>query len=93
MDIKIKGIDEKILTTALEQARKGRLEILDIMLKTMADEESNDCLRRKRARYLYNMAPVFVVCATIGFYKWYGKIREAIRKRCASCKSQKGEGR
>lgn len=46
-----------------------------------------------RARYLYNMAPVFVVCATIGFYKWYGKIREAIRKRCASCKSQKGEGR
>ncbi len=35
MDIKIKGIDEKILTTALEQARKGRLEILDIMLKTI----------------------------------------------------------
>jgi len=35
MDIKIKGIDENILTTALEQARKGRLEILDIMLKTI----------------------------------------------------------
>ena len=29
---------------------------VDIMLKTMADEESNDCLRRKRARYLYNVA-------------------------------------
>ena len=32
MDIKIKGIDEQILTTALEQARLGRLYILDKML-------------------------------------------------------------
>ena len=32
MDIKIKGIDENILTRALEQARLGRLEILDKML-------------------------------------------------------------
>ena len=32
MDIKIKGIDKQILTTALEQARQGRLYILDKML-------------------------------------------------------------
>ena len=32
MDIKIKGIDKAILTTALEQARVGRLEILEKML-------------------------------------------------------------
>ncbi len=32
MDIKIKGIDENILRTALEQARQGRLYILDKML-------------------------------------------------------------
>lgn len=32
MDIKIKGIDRQILTTALEQARKGRLFILGKML-------------------------------------------------------------
>ena len=32
MDIKIKGIDKEILTTALEQARVGRLYILDKML-------------------------------------------------------------
>ncbi len=32
MDIKIKGIDREILTTALEQARKGRLFILGKML-------------------------------------------------------------
>ncbi len=35
MDIKIKGIDEQILTRALEQARKGRLFILDKMLETL----------------------------------------------------------
>lgn len=32
MDIKIKGIDKNILKTALEQARQGRLHILDKML-------------------------------------------------------------
>lgn len=35
MDIKIKGIDENILRTALEQARQGRLFILDQMLKVL----------------------------------------------------------
>ena len=35
MDIKIKGIDEKILKTALEQARVGRLHILGKMLETL----------------------------------------------------------
>ena len=35
MDIKIHGIDRQILTTALEQARLGRLEILKIMAKTI----------------------------------------------------------
>jgi polyribonucleotide nucleotidyltransferase len=35
MDIKIKGIDKGILETALEQARKGRLFILDKMLETI----------------------------------------------------------
>ena len=35
MDIKIKGIDKNILTTALEQAREGRMHILGIMLETI----------------------------------------------------------
>ena len=35
MDIKIKGIDEEILRRALEQARQGRLFILDQMLKVL----------------------------------------------------------
>lgn len=37
MDIKIKGIDENILTSALEQARKGRLEILGKMTDTLPE--------------------------------------------------------
>lgn len=36
MDIKIKGIDENILRTALEQARQGRLYILDKMLAVLS---------------------------------------------------------
>ncbi len=36
MDIKIKGIDRGILTRALEQARVGRIFILDRMLETLA---------------------------------------------------------
>ena len=37
MDIKIKGIDEAILRTALEQARKGRLFILNKMTEVIAE--------------------------------------------------------
>ncbi len=35
MDIKIKGIDEAILTTALNQANEGRMEIMDKMLEVI----------------------------------------------------------
>ncbi|HWQ97316.1 MAG TPA: polyribonucleotide nucleotidyltransferase [Clostridia bacterium] len=37
MDIKIKGINREILTRALEQARKGRMFILDEMDKTLRE--------------------------------------------------------
>ena len=37
MDIKIKGIDKEILTTALEQARKGRMEIMGKMLAVIPE--------------------------------------------------------
>ncbi|MDO4543030.1 MAG: polyribonucleotide nucleotidyltransferase [Clostridia bacterium] len=40
MDIKIKGIDREILTRALEQARKGRLFILDKMAETLSEPRS-----------------------------------------------------
>ena len=41
MDIKIKGIDREILTRALEQARQGRLFILDRMAETLAEPRAN----------------------------------------------------
>ena len=37
MDIKIKGIDEQILTTALTQANEGRLQILEKMLEVIPE--------------------------------------------------------
>ncbi len=37
MDIKIKGVTEKILKEALAQAKKARLEILDVMEKTIKE--------------------------------------------------------
>lgn len=36
MDVKIEGINEKILREALAQAKKARLEILEVMAKTIA---------------------------------------------------------
>ena len=41
MDIKIKGIDEQILTTALEQAKQGRSHILGEMLKVIDKPRAN----------------------------------------------------
>jgi polyribonucleotide nucleotidyltransferase len=37
MDIKIKGVTEKILKEALSQAKKARLEILDVMSKAISE--------------------------------------------------------
>ena len=37
MDIKIKGITKEILKEALEQAKKARLQVLDVMLKTIPE--------------------------------------------------------
>ena len=37
MDIKIAGVNAQIMAEALEQARKGRLFILDVMTKTLAE--------------------------------------------------------
>ncbi len=41
MDIKISGINAMILQEALEQAKKGRLHILDIMAKAIAEPREN----------------------------------------------------
>ena len=41
MDIKIKGLSYEILSKALDQAKKGRLTILDEMLKTISAPNNN----------------------------------------------------
>lgn len=37
MDIKIEGLSREILEEALQQAKKGRMEILESMLSTLAE--------------------------------------------------------
>jgi len=41
MDIKIKGVTKKILKEALEQAKKARLEILEVMQNAIAEPRKN----------------------------------------------------
>src|SRR5690606_5168979 len=41
MDIKVSGITTEIMTKALEQAHKGRLEILEKMQATLAQSRSD----------------------------------------------------
>jgi polyribonucleotide nucleotidyltransferase len=48
MDIKISGLSREILSQALEQARQGRLHILDIMQKTIAAPRSDISERAPR---------------------------------------------
>ena len=52
MDIKIGGINAMILQEALEQARKGRLHILDIM--TQAIDKPREELSRIRAAHYHD---------------------------------------
>ncbi len=41
MDIKVEGLSYEILSQALEQAKKGRLHILDVMSETLAEPNSD----------------------------------------------------
>ena len=41
MDIKIKGVTKEILKEALAQAKKARLEILDVMTVVLKNQEKN----------------------------------------------------
>jgi len=41
MDIKIKGLSRELMAKALEQARKGRLHILDAMLSTISESRGD----------------------------------------------------
>ena len=64
MDIKIDGLDYHILETALEQARHGRLHILDIM--TEALPESREDIGRYAPRLTTIQIPVDAIGMVIG---------------------------
>jgi len=64
MDIKIQGISFDVLSTALEQARVGRLHILDIMDRTMSTPRST--LSPYAPRLTTIRIPVDMIGAVIG---------------------------
>jgi polyribonucleotide nucleotidyltransferase len=64
MDIKIKGITLEIMETALEQARDGRIHILDVMNETI--EESRPDLSEYAPRLTTIYIPVDMIGAVIG---------------------------
>jgi polyribonucleotide nucleotidyltransferase len=64
MDIKIAGITSQIMTEALEQARKGRIHILDQMLKTIAVPRPD--LKPHAPRITVLQIPVDKIGAVIG---------------------------
>ena len=49
MDIKIQGLDLKIMEQALEKARKGRLHILEEMAKVLPDAPAPSSPSSRRA--------------------------------------------
>jgi polyribonucleotide nucleotidyltransferase len=64
MDIKITGVTREVLTEALEQARKGRLFILDKMAETLAD--SRETISRYAPQLTTIKIPVEKIGAVIG---------------------------
>jgi polyribonucleotide nucleotidyltransferase len=60
MDIKVAGVTKQILEEALGQAKKARLEILDHMLKTLAEP------REKVSKYAPKIVTIQIPVAKIG---------------------------
>lgn len=76
MDIKIEGLDYELLVRALEQARQGRLHILNIMTQTIA--QPNPDLKPHAPRILVYEIPSETIGAVIGSG---GKVIQGIQAR------------
>ncbi|MEE4198843.1 MAG: polyribonucleotide nucleotidyltransferase [Bacteroidales bacterium] len=64
MDIKIEGLSYEILTKALDQARQGRMHILDKMLETIAEPRAD--LKPHTPRIVQITIPKDMIGAVIG---------------------------
>jgi polyribonucleotide nucleotidyltransferase len=60
MDIKIQSVDWKVMEEALEQARVGRLHILDCMAKETSDELRDFQPRPELSRYAPRVAMIMI---------------------------------
>ena len=57
MDIKIAGLSRDVLAQALEQAREGRIFILDKMLETLGQPRDRTCRSTRRASRTIKVKP------------------------------------
>ncbi|MDJ0851258.1 MAG: polyribonucleotide nucleotidyltransferase [Myxococcota bacterium] len=60
MDIKIQSVDWKVMEQALEQARNGRLHILDRMAEETADELPGFAPREQLSRYAPRVRVIYI---------------------------------
>ncbi|MBQ4343004.1 MAG: polyribonucleotide nucleotidyltransferase [Erysipelotrichaceae bacterium] len=81
MDIKIDGINRAILTEALEQARKGRLEILENMMGAI--DTPREHVSKYAPKMVNMMIPVDKIREVIGTG---GKVINQIIDECGQCK-------
>jgi len=81
MDIKIDGINRAILTEALEQARKGRLEILENMMSAI--DTPREHVSKYAPKMVNMMIPVDKIREVIGTG---GKVINQIIDECGQCK-------
>ena len=81
MDIKIDGINRDILTEALEQARKGRLEILENMMGAI--DTPREHVSKYAPKMVNMMIPVDKIREVIGTG---GKVINQIIDECGQCK-------
>ena len=81
MDIKIDGINRDILTEALAQAKKGRLEILENM--TAAIDAPRDHVSKYAPKMVNMLIPVDKIREVIGTG---GKVINQIIDECGQCK-------
>ncbi len=79
MDIKVDGLPYEVLAEALEQARKGRLHILDKMMETIAEPRSD--LKPHAPRIVQITIPKDLIGALIGPG---GKVIQEIQRETGS---------
>jgi polyribonucleotide nucleotidyltransferase len=75
MDIKIKNVSAEVMTTALEQAKRGRMHILDKMAEAIQQPQEELSVHAPRI-VTFTVDPDAVVCSSVVVVKTVRSIQE-----------------